>query len=131
MKRSRPFVVAVFTLAVAMLGSSAHAADSLMRIDIPFAFSVEDATVPAGPYVLMVEGTGSARVMLKSGRTGELTRPRVVTRLADLGGNEPRFVFDTVGDVHYLAEIHIPGMDGYALQGAPVEHGHELVSGTN
>lgn len=120
----------VCAMIVGMLGATAWAAGPMMKIDIPFDFTVGDMTVPAGSYVLMLDGANKSTVALKRDNSGQVTRPTVVTRLADLGVSEPKFVFDTVGDTHYLSEIHIPGMDGYALQGAPVEHGHELLSGT-
>lgn len=156
MSRFRLLAVAVCTVGVTLLGATAWAFDpstradvpfvasaegsrtpealvilqSLGRIDIPFAFSSDAGRLSAGSYTLFVEGSPGGGVVLKSNTSGILTRFPVVTRLAHLGVSEPRFVFDTAGDVHFLSEIHLPGMDGYLLQGAPVTHGHELVSGT-
>jgi hypothetical protein len=60
-------------------------------------------------------------------KTNDRTLVRVITRLADLGGTEPKIVFDKTEKASYLAEVHLPGMDGFDVQHAPGEHSHTMV----
>lgn len=44
-----------------------------------------------------------------------------------LGGSEPQIVFDKTESEYYLAEVHIPGIDGFDIRHAPGEHSHTRV----
>lgn len=128
MRKQRLSVFVAFTFVFGLLAGIASAGTPMVDFDIPFAFNVQGTTMQAGMYAVIVDGSKGSGVSLKSGGSRQTTRLAVVTRLADLEGTKARLVFDRVGDVKYLSEIHIPGMDGYSLQGAADEHGHEKVS---
>lgn len=129
MTRSRMFAVAMLTVGVALLSSIGWAVDPIVHVNIPFEFSVDDTTMSPGPYVVMLEGPNSSGLILRSERSGEFVRPQVMARMADAEVGEPQLVFDVFGDSHHLSEIHIPGMDSYALRDTAVAHGHEALTG--
>jgi hypothetical protein len=117
---------AVFSL----VAGAVWAAGPVVKIDIPFAFIVQGNTMPAGKYEFAVQGEhGNAGLTLQGKGTGKMERLTALTRLADLD-SKTHVVFDKVGDTYYLSEIHIPGMDGWAFEGAPGEHTHKMVIGT-
>ena len=93
-----------------------------------FSFILNGKEMPAGRYELEAQpGLGAAQLVLYNAETKEKTIAKVITRLADLGGTEPKIVFDKTADAQYLAEVHIPGMDGFDVQHAPGEHSHTRV----
>jgi len=60
-------------------------------------------------------------------RSEERVILKPITRLAGPGGAGPLVVFDKTDDTHYLAAVHIPGIDGFDIQHAPGEHTHARV----
>ena len=126
MKLHRLFVVAICTLVFGLFGGTAWAAEEIMSVSVSFDFAVEGATLPAGTYGVVVDSSRGS-VALRDDRTGNITRLSVVTRVADVGRNKAYLVFDKARGSYSLSEIHIPGMDGYALAGATGEHEHVKV----
>jgi hypothetical protein len=131
MVRKGWILVTVLLTALVTVGGTPQAAENLVEVEVPFEFVVEGEALPAGSYTVVVDGANGNDVVLQNGRTGDLTKLTVLTRLADVGRNRSYLVFDTVGDGRFLSEIHSPGMDGYALPGAGQEHGHQSLSGGN
>jgi hypothetical protein len=123
------FAVAMLTVGVALLSSTGWAVDPIVHVNIPFEFSVDDTLMAPGSYVVMLEGPNSAGLILRSERSGEFVRPQIMARTVDAEVGEPQLVFDVFGDAHHLSEIHIPGMDSYALRDTAVAHGHEALTG--
>jgi len=96
-----------------------------VQFETSFSFLVNDKEMPAGRYQLeAVSGQGPSMLTLRNLQSNSSTVVKVATRLADLGGKEARIVFDKTKDASYLAEVHIPGIDGFDVQHAPGEHGH-------
>jgi hypothetical protein len=118
--------VAVFALA----GSLAWA-ENLVETNVPFAFMVNDKEMPAGNYVFRVEESPQNRVVIQSkGGSGNMA-VSILTRLANRGDTAPKFYFDKTEDgKHYLSELHVPGIDGFAFPGAPGKHTHDAVAGS-
>ena len=50
----------------------------------------------------------------------------VTSRLSDRG-NEALVVFDKEGELYYLSEIFMPGIDGFQVKGATGKHTHVKV----
>jgi hypothetical protein len=131
MKNRSVFVLVACAVLLGLLGGTAWSADPIMNVYVKFDFKVQGKTLPAGYYVVLVNRAKPEDVVLKNEQTDEVTQLPIMTRLADTGGSKAKLVFDKAGGEHYLSEIHIPNMDGYALQGAPGEHAHEQVSAEN
>jgi len=125
---SRRFVSVVGVAAVlfALVAGVASAQSAKkVQFETSFSFLVNDKEMPAGKYQLeAMAGQGPASLVLRNTQTNDKVMVKVITRLADLGGKEPRIVFDKTDKAQYLAEVHIPGMDGFDVQHAPGEHGH-------
>jgi hypothetical protein len=129
---SRRFVsvvgVAVVLFALVAGVASAQSAKKV-QFETSFSFLVNDKEMPAGRYqVEALMSQGPTPLVLRNLKTNESVAVKVITRLADLAGSEPQIIFDKTQDAHFLAEVHYPGMDGFAIQGAPGVHGHEKVA---
>jgi hypothetical protein len=127
MKKQVLAAMGVGVLALALVGTFAWAAGSAV-VNIPFDFIVKDREMPAGRYQITPDDPDQTRLLIQRiGGTERLVVP-VMTRLADTGTAEVRVVFDQVGEKDYLSEVHFPGEDGFALQGAPGKHTHRVLS---
>jgi hypothetical protein len=126
-------VISVVGVAVVLFGlvagvASAQSAKKI-QFETSFSFVLNDKEMPAGRYQLEAQsGQGPASLVLRNLGTNDKTIVKVITRLADLGGSEPKIVFDKTVDKQYLAEVHIPGIDGFDVQHAPGEHSHTKVT---
>jgi len=107
-----------------LLSGAVFAQTGKMVVSIPFSFMVDGKSYPAGRYEIFEE---SMQLRLRNLDNNQGGFARVLTRISSASGGETRIVFDKAGDESYLAEIHIPGRDGYHLQGAPGPHTHVLV----
>jgi hypothetical protein len=122
-------VISVVGVAVVLFGlvagvASAQSAKKI-QFETSFSFVLNDKEMPAGRYQVEAQsGQGPASLVLRNMGTNEKAIVKVITRLADLGGSEPKIVFDKTASMQYLAEIHIPGMDGFDVQHAPGDHSH-------
>lgn len=114
-------------LAVGLASSPATAASSAF-VKIPFNFFVKDKEMPAGRYEVRLEGELANRVVLRDASGGGASLLPVVTRLADTGATMVQVVFDTAEGKNFLSEVHFPGIDGFALAGAPGMHTHTKVN---
>jgi hypothetical protein len=121
-------VVAVCAVVLGLAGTLVWAAGAA-TVDIPFSFFIKDKEMPAGRYEISVEGSNMNRLVIRAKDGGQTSMVPVLTRLADTGAKEPMVVFDKANDKYYLSEVHLPGKDGFAVQGAPGKHTHETVSG--
>jgi hypothetical protein len=126
MEKQRWFVAAICAVVLGLLGGTSWAAEKIMEIKVPFDFNVQGATLPSGSYTLIADGANNDEVVLQSS-SGDVTQLPVVTRLADNGRNKAYLVFDKDGGDRFLSEIHMPGKDGYAIQGASGTHEHMTV----
>lgn len=122
--------VAVSVVAFGLIGSVAWAqASSKASFQIPFSFIVDGREMPSGRYEVQVVGASAGVLTLRGAENGQSVILKPTTRLADIGGKEPRLAFDKVENARFLSEVHIPGVDGFELRGAAGEHGHESVPG--
>jgi len=120
-------VVAVLVGLVAGVASAQGA--KKFSFETSFAFLLNDKEMPAGRYEFeALSGQGPNALTVRNLQSGDKMIVKAVTRLADLGGAEPQIVFDKTGTVYYLAEIHVPGIDGFDIQHAPGEHSHAKVT---
>jgi hypothetical protein len=126
MKRKSLFSpVLVFTLVV---GAMVAQAQQGVVVRIPFAFTVASNELPAGKYRIRPNGN-SGGLTIRNVDTNEGVNVPALTRISSRDEKTPQLVFDKAADKNYLAEVYIPGMDGYHLQGAPGKHSHTKVGG--
>ncbi len=124
--RRQLVAVAVVVVMVGLAGGLAWAANKV-EVTFRFDFIVNGQAMPAGNYVIQVEGE---RVTIKGTAASAGIEVPVVTRLADRGLDKPKVFFDKTKDgKYYLSELQLPGMDGFLFKGATGEHIHEALTG--
>jgi hypothetical protein len=102
------------------------------QVRIPFAFHIGEKTLPAGTYTLQVDPANPGKVKLTNQGTKAIAEAPVQTRLAWISDPPPEshLVFDKADEQHYLAELWIPGTDGFFLGGTGSMHTHVVIHGT-
>ncbi len=124
------FVVTFIAILATSLPSHAQSSNGAISSKIPFDFMVGDKTYPAGEYRFVHQPRAVPALQIQS-IDGKLhSGLTVVTRLArqhESDAPKASFVFDTVGEKHYLSEIWMPGQDGYLLRAATDDHKHDVV----
>jgi hypothetical protein len=96
---------------------------------IPFAFSVEGKVLPAGQYNFS-EGSDLKTMTVRSSDGKASVIAPIMTRLAAEIHTTPQdahIVFDKVGDSNTLAEIWVPGEQGFMLHATKGKHEHRIV----
>jgi hypothetical protein len=114
---------------VLLATAAAYGQNAVLRAQIDFPFIVEGRTLPAGTYDFMRDDSASVFKVTDGGKN-QAAAP-VLTRLAAEIHTSPadgHIVFDKIGDAYTLAEIWIPGQDGYALAVTKAGHAHKIVN---
>ena len=106
---------------------------------VPFEFKAGGKKLPAGEYSLAVKPEG--QIVLKKEPAGAETAVAFTQRLPQPAPPlaEPQLVFDEVGDfapsyteymtVYVLAEVWLPGGDGYLIHTTKGAHKNKIVKG--
>ena len=100
-----------------------------IKATIEFPFMVQAKTLPAGQYEFGKVGDGMAFRVL--GEDGNVATAIIITRLSGdmrAADKSSYVVFDTIGDSNTLAEIWLPGEDGYLMSTTKARHTHTVVS---
>lgn len=117
MKNFKSIIVATF--AVFVLLTSAFAQQTTVRASIPFAFTVGQQTLPAGDYLISMNGPAMLRV-------AHLGGPDAVGLMAaPINGVEkvsPRLIFHRYGEKYFLAQVWVGELNlGHQLTVSPTE----------
>ncbi len=118
--------IALLGLAAGFAGQST--AESI-KTKIDFPFTVGGKALPAGEYDFSAINNDQQFRVQGEGKNTALVN--VITRLAGEMHTTPQdahLVFDVVGDTYTLAEIWIPGVDGYVVQVTKGAHTHKVVN---
>ena len=102
-------------------------AQKSLQANIPFAFKVGDKQLPAGNYQF-TRDTNDQSIRVVSQKDSAVTL--VLTRLAAGIHTTPQdahVVFDKMGEQYWLAEIWIPGIDGFDLHNMTEKHEHRII----
>ncbi len=113
-----------FLAVVAAFGQNA-----IIRAQIDFPFIVEGRTLPAGTYDFTRDDTAS--VFKVTDGSKDMAAAQILTRIAAGMHTSPadgHVVFDKIGDAYTLAEIWIPGQDGYILAVTKAKHEHRIIN---
>ncbi len=95
-------------------------------ITIPFQFYIDGDLLPAGTYEFTPGALGT-HVELRNVQSERTLVISVLTSVSLRNVNGAQAVFDVVGPDHYLSELYFKGMDGFAFNGAPTKHTHQIV----
>ena len=97
MKRN---LIGILSLVVmSLLNATGAYAQSFVKADVPFAFRVGSAQLPAGTYKINV--TGDNIIAIQNGRSSALSS----VRREDARNTGPKLVFHHLGSQYFLAEI--------------------------
>lgn len=103
---------------------------SAVKAQIGFPFTVEGKVLPSGTYDFVRDEV--AGIFKVSDEKGNEVAAPIHTRLAAAAHAVPAnslVVFDKLGGTYVLAEIWIPGQDGYVLAITKGKHEHMIVKG--
>jgi hypothetical protein len=123
----RKYAVAMLALLfVVPFWAAAQVSPPGVSADIPFSFTLAGKSYPAGNYSFTENTTMSAiTIMAKDGKQSAVVP--YLTRLSSRSLEQADLVFDVVGSDHYLSEVYMPGMDGFAFKAASSTHTHMTV----
>jgi hypothetical protein len=106
-----------------------HAADTLVKGNIPFEFHAGSKVLPAGQYEFTSDDSRRT-VTLHGAPAGSSAVVLVLTRLAAGIHTTPadsHIVFDKVGETYTLSEIWVAGMDGFLMNIVKTKHEHKII----
>ena len=101
--------------------SAAFAGEPGVTVQVPFAFTVGNTTVPAGLYEVNEQSADTLVLESLTSPATHLVLP-VITRLSSGRESDARMVFDRVGQASVLSEVWIGGQDGYLVHAASAPH---------
>jgi hypothetical protein len=111
----RRFVQAISCVAlVLMLSASAAYAQNYtgLVVNVPFAFHIGQAKLPAGEYVVKPVSTPSGKYFrIRSSDSTNMIMLMTLHRNTKLTGNDPSLVFSQYGSNYFLAQLLSP-VDG-------------------
>jgi hypothetical protein len=97
----------LFTAATLFAQTENH---QLMRVKIPFSFSVQDRSLPAGEYnIFTVLPERAIRITSTDGRYSAIVN--TLPNYASSPSENSRLIFHRYGDEYFLAEVWTAGQD--------------------
>ena len=124
------FVVTCLAILATSLPSHAQSSNGTISATFNFEFMVGNKAFPAGDYKFVHQPRAVPALQIQSADGKHHAAVTVLTRLARLhDGDAPKasFVFDTVGEKHFLSEVWIQGEDGYLLHESKEKEKHDVV----
>ena len=102
MKRNLIGILSLVVLSV-LIGSTGAYAQSYAKANVPFAFTVGSAQMPAGTYEIKTVGAGNSSIVIQNRESNEAA-------MSNAGREQPRntsakLVFHHVGNSYFLAEV--------------------------
>jgi hypothetical protein len=128
--------VAIAALVVLGMGAASLGAQAVFKV--PFKFESAGQKFPAGDYTVTQKDEGKLTLRLES--TGKEFQVAFTERLAQPAPPllEPQIVFDEVGNfepsyteyftVYVLAQVWLPGVDGYLIHTTKGAHKTQTIS---
>ena len=109
MKSARTLITICLLFTAATLIAQTES-QRLMKVSIPFAFSVEDHSLPAGEYlVLTVTPERSIRIVSADGKHSAIVS--TLPNYAKSPSETSRLVFHRYGDEYFLAQVWTGGQN--------------------
>lgn len=106
--------------AVAVLAIPGFAQSSTVRANIPFEFTVADATMPAGDYSITCDL--SHQMVSVQNQNGDRTTFRLANLIEDNAGlGAPKLVFTQSGGHYFLSQVWSGDSQGYQLRPGRIE----------
>ena len=126
-------VALLLVVCAVLVGSVAVYAQQQHKIvaDIPNAFTVAGTQLPAGSYEFELPGDLHKSIVVRSLDGKHAATGMIITGIAaGRDSQQPRLVFDVFGGTYILAEVWMPGHDGFLIAGFKndSEHRHSTVT---
>jgi len=110
MKSTRTLITIVLLLTAVRLVAQTTPSQRLMKVNVPFSFSVEGHAMPAGEYfVLTVTPERSIRIASADGKHSAIVN--TLPNYAKEPSTNSRLVFHKYGDEHFLYEVWTVGQN--------------------
>ena len=125
----RGLVVAGMLMVIASISAAQDAANletPKAVFNITFQFYADGNLLPAGSYELQPSSEGT-HVTMRNLKGEEILIIPLLTSISLRKIDKAEAVFDVVGQDHYLSEFYLKGMDGFAFNGAPEKHTHQII----
>jgi hypothetical protein len=102
MKRNLITILSLVVMSLMFNATGAYA-QSFAKADVPFAFNVGTAQLPAGIYEVKVLAQSPYEIMIRNPETS--TAAVSIVRREGPGNTEAKLVFDRIGNQYFLSEI--------------------------
>ena len=110
MKSARTLITICLLFTAATLLAQTTPSQRLMKVNIPFAFAVEDHSLPAGEYlVLTVTPERSIRIVSADGKHSAIVN--TLPNYAKSPSETSRLVFHGYGNEYFLAQVWTAGQN--------------------
>ena len=110
MKSARTLITICLLFTAASGFAQMRSSQQLMKVNIPFAFGVQDQSLPAGQYlVFTVTPERSIRIVSANGKHSAIVN--TVPNYAKEPSSNSRLVFHSYGNEYFLAEVWTAGQD--------------------
>ena len=110
MKSARTLITICLLFTAATLFAQTTPSQRLMKVNVPFAFAVENHSLPAGEYlVLTVTPERSIRIVSTDGKHSAIVN--TLPNYAKSPSETSRLVFHRYGDEYFLAQVWTGGQN--------------------
>ena len=110
MKTARTLITICLLFTAASVFGQMTSSQQLMKVNIPFAFGVQDQSLPAGQYlVVTVTPERSIRIVSSDGKHSAIVN--TLPNYAKEPSSNSRLVFHRYGNEYFLAEVWTAGQD--------------------
>ena len=111
MKTNRFASLLVCGLLIGLAATSAHA-QSPMKVNVPFDFTIVDTHLSAGQYtIVQASPQANPRALMLRNADGIVRALSMGIRLESLKVNEPKLVFRKYGNKYFLSEVWLSAGD--------------------
>lgn len=102
---NRVAAIALLAIAASMTAGNASAQSAVLKVDVPFNFSVGDTLLPAGSYAFGFDSKISDMLIIRGGT--DSVRARVLGQRGSIGpGKASTLIFHRYGGQYFLSEAH-------------------------
>jgi hypothetical protein len=112
MRRKVYNLIAILGLLLVVTAASAQAQthiDGIVKVNVPFAFSVGDKSFPAGEYTVRRVSQGSDSFFIQSRETNEVQSILTVGKIkANSGDLQAKLVFNNHNGSYFLSQVWTP-----------------------
>lgn len=120
--------IALFAIATLMAAGSASAQSAVLKVNVPFSFTVNDAALPAGNYSFGFDSMVPDLLIVRDG--AKSVKARRLGERGSIGAGRPRtLIFHRYGGQYFLSEVRFgSASNGVSLPATKLEREARRVS---